>query len=71
MDNNEIIFSYNHQRCHAIIIEDITGDDYLKAIKEADKGLSYIGKVDDYYIYQIKNILFDQFGFIASKKQNP
>lgn len=71
MGHKEIIFSYNNHRCHAVIIEDITGDDYLEAIKEADKGLSYIGKVDEYYIYQIRNVLFDQFGFIASKKQNP
>ncbi len=54
---NEIIFSYNSQRCHALIVTELLG------------GERYIGKVDGYSIYQIPNNgLFDQFGFVAIKE---
>lgn len=54
---DEIIFSYNNTRCHAAIVESLEG------------GERYIGKVDDYSIYQIQNNgFFDQFGFVAVKE---
>ncbi len=55
---NEIIFSYNNQRCHALKVESLLGTE------------TYIGKMDDYEIYQIDpHALFDQFGFVAVKEQ--
>lgn len=51
---NEIIFSYNNERCHATIVESLLG------------GETYIGKMNGYEIYQIDcHALFDQFGFVA------
>lgn len=51
---NEIIFSYNNERCHATVVESLLG------------GETYIGKMNGYEIYQIDcHALFDQFGFVA------
>ncbi len=53
----EIIFSYNNTRCHAEIIEKLSG------------GEKYIGSLDGYEIYRkADSILFDQFGFVAIKE---
>jgi len=54
---NEILFSYNGHRCHALIVTELLG------------GEKFIGKMDGYSIYQIDNNgLFDQFGFVAIKE---
>ena len=54
---NEIIFSYNKTRCHALKVESLLG------------GESYIGEVEGWEIYQIvPHALFDQFGFVAIRK---
>ena len=53
-ERSEIIFSYNHERCHALKVEGLLG------------GERYIGKMDGFEIYQIPNHgFFDQFGFVA------
>lgn len=55
---NEIIFSYNNTRCHALKVEALLG------------GEKYIGKMDGWAIYQIDpHALFDQFGFVATKEE--
>ena len=57
---NEIIFSYNNQRCHATITTALKGNE------------RYIGKMEGYEVYQVvNNGLFDQFGFVAVKEKNP
>ena len=54
----EIIFFYNNQRCHALIVQGLLG------------GEKYIGKMDGFEIYQIPyNGWFDQFGFVAIKEE--
>ena len=54
---NEIIFSYNNTRCHALKVAALLG------------GETYIGTMDGWEIYQIdKHSLFDQFGFVAIKE---
>lgn len=57
---NQIIFTYCNERCHAMIIDKlIYGDE------------TYIGKmeVDNilYEIYNINGIIFNPFGFVAIK----
>ena len=55
---NEIIFSYNKTRCHALKVASLLG------------GETYIGEIDGFEIYEIdKHALFDQFGFVAIKKK--
>ena len=55
---NEIIFSYNNTRCHALKVEGLLG------------GEKYIGTMNGFEIYQIDgHSLFDQFGFVAIKEQ--
>ncbi len=54
---DEVIFSHNETRCHAKIVCEISGDEKL------------IGELNGYYIYQLPGIVFDQFGFLAVKKE--
>ncbi len=54
----ELIFSYNHERCHAVIVESLPDN------------TRYIGEMDGYEIYQIKTVWFDQFGFMAIRRDN-
>jgi hypothetical protein len=56
---DEIIFSYMHQRCHAL------------KVKELPEKSRYIGELDGYEIYEvdIENPIFEQFAFIAVKKK--
>lgn len=55
---SEIIFSYNNTRCHALKVESLLG------------GETYIGKMDEFEIYQIDHhAAFDQFGFVAVKEK--
>lgn len=57
-ERKEIIFSHCHTRCHALKVEGLLG------------GESYIGTADGWEIYQIDpHALFDQFGFVAVKKE--
>jgi hypothetical protein len=54
---NEIIFSYNNTRCHALKVAKLLG------------GEKYIGEMNGWEIYQIaSHALFDQFGFVAIEK---
>lgn len=53
---NEIIFSYNNTRCHAEVTEHLSGDE------------RYIGEIDGWGIYQTRSVIFNQFGFVAVKK---
>ena len=54
---NEIIFSYNKTRCHALKVKSLLG------------GEKYIGEMDGFEIYQIDpHALFDQFGVVAVEK---
>lgn len=56
---NEIIFFYNNTRCHALKVEKLLG------------GEKYIGEMDGWEICQIPTTgFFDQFGFVAIKKEN-
>ena len=55
----EILFSYHNERCHAIIVEELS-------IEASDR--NYIGEVDGYEIYKTYGVHFDQFGFEAIAK---
>lgn len=55
---NEIIFLFNNTRCHATKVQSLLGDE------------QYIGELDGWGIYQIEpHALFDQFGFVAIRKE--
>lgn len=55
----EIIFLYLQERCHARIVDHLEeGERYI-----------YIGNYDGYQIHEIKRATFDQFGFVAVRKE--
>jgi len=51
----EIIFTYNGERCHATIVD-------------SPQGL-YIGNINGFDIYNVSGSVIDQFGFIAKKSK--
>lgn len=55
---NQITFTYNSMRCHAVIAA-------ADEITETDK---YIGNMNGYAIYQFDSVVFDQWGFMAIKE---
>ena len=67
MNANEILFSYNNTRCHAVIVSPLlieSNADLSNAIKNPNR---YIGEIDGYDIYSF-SAMFHQFGFFAIKK---
>lgn len=55
-ERTEIIFFYNHTRCHAMVVTRLIG------------GERKVGSLDGYGIYQIDSLFFDQFGFVAVRE---
>ena len=53
----EIVFTYNDERCHAEIVESLPENCRL------------IGELNGYLLYQKKSTYFDQFGFVAVRKE--
>ncbi len=57
-DKKELVFLYHDERCHAIIVRKLFGDE------------TFIGRLDGYKIYEIDpHALFDQWGFVAIKEE--
>ena len=54
----EIIFSYNNERCHATVVDQIS-------VEMDDR--HFIGRLDGYEIYKTYGLYFNQFGFEAIK----
>ena len=54
-ERTEVIFFYNHTRCHA------------KVVDELSENVRRLGRMDGYELYQIDSLFFDQFGFAVVK----